>query len=170
MGGGSSKKKAKKISTEEKVSVAADVGKDESKTHSQPEEKESKQEQQQVKQLRRHVVIIMGPPGAGKGTHAKRIVSDFRIAHLSTGDMLRGYLPLGIARHDVTLQCHLLKTDLITFYNLTKHLNMLHAGAVAAGTEIGKRAKAVMDAGGLVGDDIVIGIIAERITQVCCKL
>ena len=44
------------------------------------------------------------------------------------------------------------------------------SGAVAAGTEIGKRAKAVMDAGGLVGDDIVIGIIAERITQVCCKL
>ena len=40
------------------------------------------------------------------------------------------------------------------------------SGAVAAGTEIGKRAKAVMDAGGLVGDDIVIGIIAERITQV----
>merc|ERR1712127_976275 len=68
----------------------------------------------------RKVVIIMGPPGAGKGTHAKRIVSDFAIAHLSTGDMLRG--------------------------------------AVAAGTEIGKRAKAVMDAGGLVSNDIVIGI------------
>ena len=44
------------------------------------------------------------------------------------------------------------------------------SGAVAAGTEIGKRAKAVMDAGGLVGDDIVIGIIAERITQVCDKV
>lgn len=38
----------------------------------------------------RNIVIIMGPPGAGKGTHAKRIVSDFQIAHLSTGDMLRG--------------------------------------------------------------------------------
>ena len=38
----------------------------------------------------RHIVIIMGPPGAGKGTHAKRIISDFQIAHLSTGDMLRG--------------------------------------------------------------------------------
>ena len=39
---------------------------------------------------RRHIVIIMGPPGAGKGTHAQRIVSDFQLAHLSTGDMLRG--------------------------------------------------------------------------------
>ena len=38
----------------------------------------------------RHIVIIMGPPGAGKGTHAQRIVSDFQLAHLSTGDMLRG--------------------------------------------------------------------------------
>ena len=38
----------------------------------------------------RAIVIIMGPPGAGKGTHAKRIISDFQIAHLSTGDMLRG--------------------------------------------------------------------------------
>ena len=39
---------------------------------------------------RRHIIIIMGPPGAGKGTHAQRIVSDFQLAHLSTGDMLRG--------------------------------------------------------------------------------
>ena len=46
---------------------------------------------------------------------------------------------------------------------------MRNAAAVAAGTEIGKRAKAVMDAGGLVGDKIVIGIIADRIAQVYCK-
>merc|ERR1712054_400793 len=43
----------------------------------------------------RKIVIIFGPPGAGKGTHAKRIVSDFRIAHLSTGDMLRGAVAAG---------------------------------------------------------------------------
>ena len=50
--------------------------------------------------------------------------------------------------------------------NLKNHSTMPNAAAVAAGTEIGKRAKAVMDAGGLVGDDIVIGIIADRIAQV----
>ena len=44
----------------------------------------------EAKTSSRHIVIIMGPPGAGKGTHAKRIISDFQIAHLSTGDMLRG--------------------------------------------------------------------------------
>ena len=43
-----------------------------------------------AKKGERKIVIIMGPPGAGKGTHAKRIISDFQIAHLSTGDMLRG--------------------------------------------------------------------------------
>ena len=47
----------------------------------------------------RKIVIIMGPPGAGKGTHAKRIVSDFQIAHLSTGDMLRGDICGGYLRH-----------------------------------------------------------------------
>ena len=49
----------------------------------------------------RHIVIIMGPPGAGKGTHAKRIISDFQIAHLSTGDMLRGGVCLLCLSH-----CH----------------------------------------------------------------
>ena len=49
----------------------------------------------------RHIVIIMGPPGAGKGTHAKRIISDFQIAHLSTGDMLRGGVCLSCLSH-----CH----------------------------------------------------------------
>ena len=47
----------------------------------------------------RNIVIIMGPPGAGKGTHAKRIVSDFQIAHLSTGDMLRGDICSGYLSH-----------------------------------------------------------------------
>ncbi len=75
-------------------------------------------------------LILLGPPGAGKGTQAQRIVEKYGIPQLSTGDMLRA--------------------------------------AVAAQTEIGKQAKALMDAGKLVSDDVVIGIVAERIEEADC--
>ncbi len=76
-------------------------------------------------------LILMGPPGGGKGTQAKRIQERYGIPQLSTGDMLRA--------------------------------------AVSAGTPIGRQAKAVMDAGKLVSDDIMVGLISERIDQADCK-
>ena len=76
-------------------------------------------------------MILLGPPGAGKGTQARFICERYGIPQISTGDMLRA--------------------------------------AVAAGTELGKQAKAVMDAGELVSDDIIIGLVKERITEPDCS-
>ena len=76
-------------------------------------------------------LILLGPPGAGKGTQSARLVEKFKIPQLSTGDMLRA--------------------------------------AVKAGTPIGIKAKAVMDAGQLVSYDIVVGIVADRIEEADAK-
>ncbi|MDQ6434914.1 adenylate kinase [Mesorhizobium sp. LHD-90] len=76
-------------------------------------------------------LILLGPPGAGKGTQAQRLVDKYGIPQLSTGDMLRA--------------------------------------AKDSDTEVGRRARAVMDAGQLVSDDIVNAIVAARIDQDDCR-
>ncbi len=76
-------------------------------------------------------LILLGAPGAGKGTQAQYITEKYGIPQISTGDMLRA--------------------------------------AVKAETELGMQAKAVMDAGGLVSDDIIIGLVKERIAEDDCR-
>ena len=76
-------------------------------------------------------IILLGAPGAGKGTQAQFLMNKFGIPQISTGDMLRS--------------------------------------AIKAGTEMGMAAKKVMDAGELVSDDIIIGLVKERIAQADCE-
>ncbi len=76
-------------------------------------------------------IILLGAPGAGKGTQAQFLMAKFGIPQISTGDMLRA--------------------------------------AIKAGTELGKKAKEVMDAGQLVSDELIIGLVKERIAEDDCK-
>lgn len=76
-------------------------------------------------------IILLGAPGAGKGTQAQFLTKQYNIPQISTGDMLRA--------------------------------------AIKAGTELGKRAKEAMDAGQLVSDEIIIGLVKDRIAQDDCK-
>ena len=76
-------------------------------------------------------IILVGPPGAGKGTQAEKIVAKYDVAHISTGDILRAN--------------------------------------VKAGTELGKKAKSFMDAGGLVPDDVIVGMMRGRLAEDDCK-
>lgn len=86
---------------------------------------------QRCSELPERRVIFVGPPGAGKGTHAPKMSDEYCLCHLATGDMLRE--------------------------------------AVAQGTELGKQAKAVMDRGDLVSDEIIIGMIKDSMKRPDCQ-
>lgn len=75
-------------------------------------------------------IILMGPPGAGKGTQATRIVDAYHLPHISTGDMFRE--------------------------------------AISQGTPLGLKAKAIIESGGLVPDDVTIGLVKERLSRDDC--
>tara|TARA_B100000029_G_scaffold363769_1_gene356909 strand:- start:87 stop:752 length:666 start_codon:yes stop_codon:yes gene_type:complete len=82
--------------------------------------------------MKKHIqIILLGPPGCGKGTQAKKLINEFGFVQLSTGDMLRA--------------------------------------AISNGTEIGVEAKSIVDKGELVSDEIVIGIVRERIFSKECE-
>tara|TARA_B100000929_G_scaffold51086_1_gene37196 strand:- start:508 stop:1173 length:666 start_codon:yes stop_codon:yes gene_type:complete len=76
-------------------------------------------------------IILLGPPGCGKGTQAQKLIREFGFVQLSTGDMLRA--------------------------------------AISKGTEIGKQAKSIIDKGELVSDELVIGIVRDRIFSTECE-
>ena len=76
-------------------------------------------------------IVLIGPPGAGKGTQAERLIETYKMAHLSTGDMLRA--------------------------------------ARDAQTEVGKKADQYMSAGELVPDDVVVGVISDRLLEPDCE-
>ncbi len=76
-------------------------------------------------------LILLGPPGAGKGTQAKKLFADYRIPQISTGDILRE--------------------------------------AIRNGTELGRKADPIMKAGGLVPDELVVGIVQERLKAADCQ-
>ena len=86
---------------------------------------------QRCSELPERRVIFVGPPGAGKGTHAPKMSEEYCLCHLATGDMLRE--------------------------------------AVAKGTELGKQAKAVMDRGELVSDELMIGLIQQTLNRPDCQ-
>ena len=79
----------------------------------------------------RRALVFLGPPGAGKGTQAKRVAVQYDVPHLSTGDMLREH--------------------------------------VAQGTDLGRKAKPIMESGALVPDEIVLGMVEERISRPDCE-
>lgn len=82
--------------------------------------------------MKKHIqIILLGPPGCGKGTQSQKLINEFGFVQLSTGDMLRA--------------------------------------AIRKGTEIGLKAKSIIDKGELVSDEIVIGIVRERIFSKECK-